>query len=47
LIQWMFSIVYLPGPLTPEFVQVRPHIVNSVSGGCVRGASQAACVGTM
>ena len=39
----MFSIVYIPGPLTREFFQVRPDIVNSVSGGRVRGGDQGAC----
>ena len=33
----MFSIVYLPGPLTPELFYVRHDIVNSVAVGCVRG----------
>jgi hypothetical protein len=45
LIQWMFSIVYLPGPLTRESVQVCPHIVNSGSGGCVLRADQGGCAG--
>jgi hypothetical protein len=38
----MFSIVYLPGPLTREFFQVRHDIVNSVAGGRVRGDDQGA-----
>jgi len=29
----MFSIVYGSGPLTPEFLQLRLDIVNSVSRG--------------
>ena len=39
----MCLVVYLPGPLTREFFQVRHDIVNSVAGGCVRGGNQS-CV---
>jgi hypothetical protein len=37
LIQWMFSFVYFPGPLTRELVQVCTDIVNSGACGRVRG----------
>ncbi len=33
----MFTIVYRPGLLTRDLFFVRLHIVNSVTGGCVRG----------
>jgi len=33
----MLSIVYVPGPLTPEFLQLRLDIVNSAPDGRIEG----------
>jgi hypothetical protein len=43
LIQWMFSIVYVPGHLRREFLQLRPRIVNSASRGRLRAGNRSAC----
>jgi hypothetical protein len=42
LIKWMFSIVYLSGS-APEFLQLRPDIVNCGSRGRIRGRSPFSC----
>jgi len=47
LIKWMFSIVYVSGPLTPEFLQLRLDIVNSVSRGRLGGGNRRACARAM
>jgi hypothetical protein len=39
----MFSIVYLPGLLAPEFLQLRLDIVTFGSGGRIQGDNRFSC----
>jgi hypothetical protein len=46
LIEWMFSIVSVSDPLTPDFIQLHLVIVNSASRGRIEARNRLSGVRT-